>query len=134
LRQLELFLTERLGEYDHERNLPHHRGTSELSAYLHFGQIGPLTVALAVQSAEVPQPAKEAFLEELIVRRELAINFVARNPNYDNLTGCPAWGQRTLESHALDPRPHLYQESQLESGETADDLWNAAQIEMVTTG
>ncbi|MEP7274232.1 MAG: deoxyribodipyrimidine photo-lyase, partial [Acidobacteriota bacterium] len=134
LKQLSLFINDRLASYDTSRNLPDRRGTSELSAYLHFGHIGPLTIALAVQNADAPMVAKDAFLEELIVRRELAINFVARNPGYDTLAGCPDWGRRTLAKHAEDIRPHLYTESQLESGETSDPLWNAAQMEMVHTG
>ena len=134
LKQLEFFINGALETYDTSRNLPHLRGTSELSAFLHFGHLGPLTIAMAVRAAEAPQAAKDAFLEELIVRRELAINYVARNPEYDRLEGCPEWGRRTLAAHELDPRPHLYSESQLENSETSDPLWNAAQSEMVKSG
>jgi deoxyribodipyrimidine photo-lyase len=134
LQQLNRFLAETLPNYDTARNLPQRAGTSGLSAYLHFGQLGPLTIALAVREADAPSVAKEAYLEELIVRRELAINYVARNPAYDTLAGCHAWARKTLDEHRQDPRPFLYSESQFEQAETHDPLWNAAQLEMVATG
>jgi deoxyribodipyrimidine photo-lyase len=133
-RLLRRFIVERLASYDTGRNQPQIAGTSELSAYLHFGQLGPLTIALAVREAAAPEAAKAAFLEELIVRRELAINYVARNPQYDRLAGCPEWARKTLAEHAADPRPYIYTEAQLESAETHDTLWNSAQLEMVVTG
>jgi deoxyribodipyrimidine photo-lyase len=134
LRQLKAFIAEGLATYDTARNLPHQTGTSALSAYLHFGQLGPLTIALAVRDAEAPAAAKQAYLEELIVRRELAINYVARNPAYDQLDGCHAWARQTLAEHRNDPRTHLYTAEQFERAETHDPLWNAAQMEMVSTG
>jgi deoxyribodipyrimidine photo-lyase len=91
-------------------------------------------VALAVRNSSAPETAKAAFLEELIVRRELAINYVARNPNYDRLEGCPAWARASLARHTEDARPHLYTAAQLESAATHDELWNAAQMEMTITG
>lgn len=134
VKTLERFIDRRLASYDTERNMPNLSGTSELSPYLHFGHIGPLTVALAVHEAEAPPAAKEAFLEELIVRRELAINFVARNPKYDSLEGCHDWARRTLREHARDRREHIYSEAGFEAAATHDALWNAAQLEMVLTG
>jgi deoxyribodipyrimidine photo-lyase len=134
LRRLDRFVRERLDRYETERNEPEPYMTSELSAHLHFGQISPLTIALRVLNSEGDPASVEAFLEELIVRRELAINFVARNPRYDELAGCPNWAIETLRKHARDPRPHLYSAEQLERGETHDPLWNAAQKEMVITG
>lgn len=154
LRQLRHFIKTRLARYDTARNLPHEDATSKLSAYLHFGQLSPLTVALAVKAAlkeamdaagkdadkAVVQDvaaltaAADAYLEELLVRRELAMNFVARNAAYDRLEGAPDWGRKTLAAHADDPRPRLYSEAQLEAAETADPLWNAAQMEMVKSG
>lgn len=131
---LRRFIKERLPAYDTARNQPSIAGTSELSAYLHFGHLSPLTIALAVQEAAAPETAKAAFLEELIVRRELALNYVARNPHYDRLAGSPEWAQRTLAAHTDDERPHLYTEAQLEAAETHDTLWNAAQGEMMVTG
>lgn len=134
LSLLKRFINERLEHYDTARNQPHLAGTSELSAYLHFGQLGPHTIALAVRDADAPQTAKDVFLEELIVRRELAVNFVARNPAYDKLEGCHEWARKTLLEHARDEREFIYTESQFENAETHDPLWNAAQMEMVVTG
>jgi deoxyribodipyrimidine photo-lyase len=133
-RRLRLFVSERLPGYATDRNQPVPYHTAELSAHLHFGHIGPLTIALAAIEAGAPAEDLDAFLEELIVRRELCINFVARNPDYDRLSGCPDWALATLAKHAKDPRPHLYTHAQLEAGETHDPLWNAAQKEMVLTG
>lgn len=134
LERLRRFIDERLSDYDTNRNLPNVDGTSELSPYLHFGQISPISIALAIRNASAPETAKAAFLEELIVRRELAINYVARNPNYDRLEGSPSWAREALARHAEDARTHLYSASQLESAVTHDELWNAAQMEMTITG
>jgi deoxyribodipyrimidine photo-lyase len=105
-----------------------------LSPYLHFGHIGPREVGLAVKRSGAPAAAVAAFLEQLIVRRELAVNFVTFNGDYDRLAGCERWARRTLARHSRDGRPYCYSESQLEFAETHDPLWNAAQIQMVTTG
>jgi deoxyribodipyrimidine photo-lyase len=134
LKLLRAFVADGLARYDTARNQPHLPGTSGLSAYLHFGQLGPHTIALAVRDADAPQAAKDAYLEELIVRRELAINYVARNPQYDRLAGCPDWARKTLREHERDEREFLYTEPQFEAAETHDPLWNAAQLEMVVTG
>jgi deoxyribodipyrimidine photo-lyase len=134
LRRLDRFVTERLHRYASQRNQPVPYSTTELSAHLHFGHISPLTIALRVRDSGAEAANIEALLEELIVRRELAINFVARNPDYDRLTGCPDWAQMTLAKHAADPRPVIYDARTLEAGETHDPLWNAAQKEMVVTG
>lgn len=133
-RRLKLFLDRRLPSYASERNEPTPYMTSELSAHLHFGHISPLTIALAVRDSGAPQESIDVYLEELIVRRELSVNFIARNPRYDSLDGCPAWALETLAKHANDARPHLYSKDRLEAAESADPLWNAAQTEMVFTG
>ena len=134
LQTLQTFVDERLARYDTARNLPHQRGTSDLSPYLHFGHVGPHTIALAVRESNAPQPAKDAFIEEMIVRRELAINYVARNAQYDTLAGCHGWARQTLDEHRADPREYLYSLKQFEQAETHDPLWNAAQLEMVKRG
>ena len=134
MKRLKRFVKHRLPVYARLRNEPTPYNTSELSAHLHFGQISPLTMALAVMESDAPKECVDAFLEELIVRRELSINFVARNPEYDKLSGCPAWALKTLAKHAGDRRPVLYTREQLEAGETGDPLWNAAQKEMLITG
>lgn len=133
-RRLKRFLAERLPRYATDRNQPTPYMTSELSAHLHFGNISPLSIALAVRSADAPQASIDSALEELVVRRELAINFVSRNPRYDELAGCPEWALKTLDAHADDPRPYTYSKSQLEDGATHDPVWNAAQKEMTITG
>ncbi len=133
-RRLSRFVRERLDHYARDRNEPTPYSTTELSAHLHFGHISPLTIALAACQSEAPGQNVNSLLEELIVRRELAINFVARNPDYDRLSGCPEWARKTLAKHAADPRPVLYTAAELEAGQTHDPLWNAAQMGMVVTG
>ncbi|MFZ0480406.1 MAG: deoxyribodipyrimidine photo-lyase [Terriglobales bacterium] len=134
LRLLREFTQKKLAHYSKHRNHPELDGTARLSPYLHFGHISPLTIALAVQAADAPKPDKDAFLDQLITWRELAINLVTYNPNYDNFECGEPWAHRTLAAHANDPRSYLYTERQLENAETHDPLWNAAQRQMVSTG
>jgi deoxyribodipyrimidine photo-lyase len=134
LHALKRFVRDRLEGYAVKRNRPELDGTSQLSPYLHFGQIGPLTVAWLVKNADAPRADREAYLEELIVRRELAVNFVRFNPQYDQLKSCEPWALRTLKEHWRDEREHVYSERQLEDAETHDPLWNAAQTQMVVSG
>jgi deoxyribodipyrimidine photo-lyase len=134
LRQLRTFVEQKLTGYAAQRNQPEIAGTSQLSPYLHFGQISPITIALAVENAEAPKADKTAFLDQFITWRELAINFVRFNPNYDNFECAELWAHRSLAAHANDQRPVLYTEQQLENAETYDPLWNAAQTQMVVHG
>ncbi len=138
LKRLKEFVRYDLASYNDSRNHPEISGTSRLSPYLHFGNIGPLTIASAVQKAadtgQIPHEAGEKFLEQLIGWRELGILFVRHEPNYDNWECAAPWARKTLLEHAADPRPHRYTFDQLERGETHDDLWNAAQREMAATG
>jgi len=134
MRLLAEFVDKKLKHYAHNRNRPELDGTTRLSPYLHFGHISPLTIALAAQRSNAPKADRESFLDELITWRELAINFVTYNPNYDNFESGENWAHRTLAAHARDPRPYLYTEKQLENAETHDPLWNAAQMQMVNTG
>lgn len=133
-RGLESFLRSRLHGYATQRNQPDLDGTSQLSPYLHFGHIGVQAVAMAVKNANAPEVDRAAFLEELIVRRELAVNFVRFNRNYENFDACEPWADVTHRKHIRDPRQYLYCEKQLEGAETHDPLWNAAQKQMVLTG
>ncbi len=128
------FLDNKLSDYADGRNDPTREGQSNLSPYLHFGQIAAQRVALDVEVAPAGQKAKEAFLEELIVRRELADNFCYYNPHYDAFAGFPFWAQKTLNEHRDDPREYLYTLAQFDHAHTHDNLWNAAQREMVQTG
>ena len=134
LRILTEFVDHRLQDYPEDRNHPELPGTSRLSPYLHFGHIGPLTIAHAVQAASAPAAAKQAFLEQLIIRRELSVNFVRYNPHYDSFVCLEPWADRSFAQHSADRRPVLYSEEQLEQAETHDPLWNAAQKQMVLTG
>lgn len=134
LKRLDDFLKNKLPEYPLYKNDPTCDYVSNLSPYLHFGQISPLYIALLVQSSAVPEACKEAFLEELIVRRELAINYVTYNPNYDTYEGLPKWAKDTLAQHQTDPRGTLYDLEALENAETYDAYWNATQQEMRLTG
>ncbi len=133
-KRLDRFISERLSGYATERNQPTPYRTTELSAHLHFGHISPVTMALAAIASDLPKADVDSFLEELIVRREVAINFVARNPDYDRFEGCPRWARETLAKHADDKRQFLYSASEFEAAETHDPIWNAAQKEMVLTG
>src|ERR1019366_7203202 len=138
LKRLKDFATNDLGHFGKQRNHPEAQGTSRLSPYLHFGNIGPITIALAVEDAvkkgKAPSSAGEKFLDELIGWRELAVLFVRHNPNYDNWECAEPWARKTLVEHAGDPRPYRYSLEQLEAGDTHDELWNAAQRQMVDTG
>ena len=129
-RLLDVFVRERLAQYDERRNEPADDWVSHMSPYLHFGQISPVYVASEVAGYE----GEEAYLEELIVRRELAINFCEYNPRYDSMQGLPDWALQTLAKHSRDERAYTYSAGQLDRGETHDEYWNAAQMEMVLTG
>jgi deoxyribodipyrimidine photo-lyase len=128
------FILERINKYDSERNNPVLSGQSNLSPYLHFGQISAQRIALNVEKKEIPIKSKEAFLEELIVRRELADNFCNYNSNYDSFEGFKPWAQQTLNEHRNDKRDFIYSLEEFEKAGTHEDLWNAAQVELLNTG
>ena len=132
--RLEAFLREGLPRYARDRNDPLREGQSGLSPYLHFGQISPQRAAWEVLRADAPPEDREAFLEELVVRGELAENFCLHTPGYDTVEAFPDWARKTLAAHASDRRPALYSLRELEEGRTHDPLWNAAQRELVLTG
>jgi deoxyribodipyrimidine photo-lyase len=129
------FIRRRLQFYDQHSNQPQTDDISQMSSYLHFGQISPLYLALKIQQAENANAgAKAAFLEELIVRRELAVNFVEYTRNYDTYDCLPNWAQKTLAEHQKDQRRVVYNQEQLEAADTHDPYWNAAMREMRYTG
>ncbi len=134
MRRLREFVQSKLAAYPQGRNRPETDNTSRLSPYLNFGNIGPHTVAMAIRDADAPESAKQAFLEQLIVRRELAINFVRFNPLYDSVECMERWADRSFAQHSSDRRPILYTLERLDHAETHDPLWNAAQKQMVLTG
>jgi len=133
-RLLKEFVASKLKGYGTQRNKPENDRTTRLSPYLHFGHLGPHTVALAVKKADVPAADREAFLNQLLIWRELAVNFVHFNPVYDSIECAEPWAHRTLAAHAKDRRPVVYSEKQLEAAETHDPLWNASQMQMVKIG
>jgi len=131
-KRLAGFIADKLVRFGDSRNDPNEDCLSNLSPYLHFGQISPLYICLQVD--QHGGPGRDAFLEELIVRRELSMNYVHYNRDYDSFDGLPDWAKRTLSEHERDPRQHQYTLEQLEQAKTHDPYWNAAQREMVTTG
>jgi len=129
------FLAHKLKGYGELRNDPSLDYVSHMGPYLHFGQISPLYIALQVQNAgRLPFKSREAYLEELIVRRELSMNFAYYNSSYDAFAGVPEWARRTLKNHQKDKREYLYSREELEEARTHDPYWNAAQKEMIITG
>lgn len=130
--RLSRFVEKGLDRYEHDRNDPNADAVSHLSPYLHFGQISPLEVVLRV--LEHDGPAVDTFLEELIIRRELSMNYIFHNRDYDSFAALPEWSRKTLGAHGRDPRPYTYTLTELEEGRTHDPCWNAAQKEMMITG
>jgi deoxyribodipyrimidine photo-lyase len=135
LRTLRRFLKDRLHRYSADKNEPSAHATSDLSPYLHFGHISALEVALAVRDyAQEHRLIADEFLEELIVRRELAFNFAYHAERVDRLTVLPSWAQGTLDAHRADPRDPVYTRRQFEAAATHDDLWNCTQKELRIRG
>jgi deoxyribodipyrimidine photo-lyase len=150
---LDTFLETGLDQYAGGRNDASQDAHSNLSPYLHYGQLSSLRILLDImkmspeppqifRSFKIPsfdgQPSEQdgidAFIEELIVRKELADNFCFYNPHYDSLDGAKGWAKKSLAEHADDPREFVYTKDQLEAARTHDDLWNAAQSQLVKTG
>ena len=132
---LEEFIAKKIRHYGDRRNDPGLDYSSHLSPYLHFGQVSPLAIALRIAAEKsIPAGAREAFLEELIVRRELSMNFVFYNDRYDDYECLPNWARKTLAEHAKDRREYIYGPEQWEHAGTHDPYWNAAQREMMITG
>jgi len=133
-KRLQHFVRNILPHYDKTRNDPSIDGSSRLSPYLHFGFLSIQEVVAAVEQAKAPKAAKDAFLEEAIVRRELSFNFTRHNPHYDSLKSLPVWALKTMRDHVDDPRPELLDADRIEAADTYDELWNAAQRELLSTG
>ena len=138
MARLKVFTERMLPEYEVTRNRPEEDGTSAMSPYLHYGHVGPQTIALAVEEAVSARPllraARDSYFNELIAWRELMVNFVRYQPNYDNVECAEAWAKKTIAEHAKDEREPMYTLEQMEAAETYDELWNAAQIQMVRYG
>lgn len=128
------FISNKLKNYDDFRNDPNENAQSNLSPYLHFGQISSQRVAYEIKKLPINNKSKDSFLEELIVRKELSDNYCYYCNDYDNFNGFPEWAKKTLDEHRKDKREYVYSLSIFEEARTHDNLWNAAQIEMITTG
>jgi deoxyribodipyrimidine photo-lyase len=137
-RRLQVFVEQKLEKYADNRMHPERDATSRLSPYLHFGHIGPLTIALAVQEAVKQRPglaaARDSYFNEVITWRELSWNFCRYQPEYDNVGCVDNWARETIARHDQDKRDVLYTLEQLENAGTYDELWNAAQTQMVHHG
>jgi deoxyribodipyrimidine photo-lyase len=133
-RRLSHFVEHILPRYDGTRNEPSVDGTSRLSSYLHFGYVSAHEIVAAVRESDAPEAAKESFLEELIVRRELSFNFTKFNPDYDSLFSAPEWAKKTMRDHLHDERPAIIDKDRIGAGETYDEVWNACQKELLYTG
>jgi deoxyribodipyrimidine photo-lyase len=128
------FIAKKLGNYALHRNEPSMDGTSNLSPYLHFGVLSSLDVALRVKAAGEDLRSIDAFLEELIVRRELSYNFTKFKSDYESLSALPRWVRHTLSRHAVDRRSYHCSCQQFECGQTHDPVWNACRLELAVTG
>lgn len=133
-RALERFINTRLKGYDEKRNDPTLNHLSHLSPYYHYGQLAPQTAILVVKQANAPMKDRDAYIEEAVVRRELSDNFCYYNEHYDSPKGFPDWAKKTLKKHKSDKREYVYTKEEFENANTHDELWNAAQMEMVKYG
>ena len=137
----EHFATERLkslsqsfNDYDEYRNDPTKNALSNLSPYFHYGQLSSQRAILEIKKFNLTKNVKEAFIEQVLIRKELADNFCEYENNYDYFEGFHPWAQKTLNEHRNDEREYLYPKEQFEEAKTHDPLWNAAQIQMMSTG
>jgi deoxyribodipyrimidine photo-lyase len=121
--------------YAEGRNEPWMQQSSKMSPYLQYGQVSPVTLALAaLESGAAANEDRDSYVEELIVRRELSHNYCFFQPDYDKYSALPGWARASLEKHSKDKRPTRYTREQLRTAQTHDRYWNAAQMEMVVTG
>mmetsp|Transcript_14310 Transcript_14310/g.23234 ORF Transcript_14310/g.23234 Transcript_14310/m.23234 type:complete len:547 (+) Transcript_14310:337-1977(+) len=133
-KTLEAFLdAKRLGKYDRDRNDPNAKAVSNMSPYMNYGFIAPQRVILdaeayAKENKSIPSSEINGFVEECLVRRELADNYCHFEPKYDSLEAAYEWARETLEVHKKDKRPHIYSFEELAEARTNDELWNAAQV------
>jgi deoxyribodipyrimidine photo-lyase len=128
------FLEKKIELYAEDRNDPNKNALSNFSPYLHFGHISAQRIALTIQQFLQNSPSAEAFLEELVIRRELSDNFCYFKPKYDSFEGFHNWAKETLNKHRKDKREFVYSIEEFEQAQTHEDLWNAAQKELLLTG
>ncbi|MGC8814588.1 MAG: deoxyribodipyrimidine photo-lyase [bacterium] len=132
---LKEFIERKLPFYKDNRSNPILDYTSNLSPYLHFGQISPLKIVIEILKYYNKEDENvKSFFNEIIVWRELARNYVYYNPLYNQYEGIPLWARKTLEDHLSDKREYIYTLEELEQGKTHDEYWNAACKELLITG
>lgn len=131
---LDEFLIDNLHRYHEQRNDANAGAVSNLSPYLHFGFISAQRIAFEAQRFDDDFNARDTFLEELVIRRELSDNYCLYNEHYDSFAGFPDWAQKSLDNHRSDPREYVYSLEDFKDAKTHDPLWNAAQRELVYTG
>ena len=134
MKCLKNFLENKFEDYYQHRNDPNKDAQSNLSPYLHFGQISAQRIALETQRFRGNKESEKSFLEELIIRRELSDNFCYYNPMYDSFDGFHDWAKTSLNEHRKDEREFIYSVKEFEFAKTHEDLWNAAQKQLLTTG
>ena len=133
LQRLRDFIKHRLEGYAENRNEPASGSSSWMSPWLHFGFLGATEIALAIKAARAPKADEESYLEELLVRRELALNFCARVRNYGSIEALPPWARKTLAEHQADPRTLVSLED-LEAARSPDPVWNASHRQLLQEG
>ena len=131
---LDVFISQKLKNYSKDRNDPNKNGVSNLSPYLHFGQIASQRVVLEARNLKPVNNLKGTFYDEIIVRKELSDNFCFYCKEYDNENCFHPWARQTLNKHQNDKREFIYSPKEFETAITHDELWNAAQLQMVKTG
>lgn len=132
---LESFINKRLKNFGSKRNDPTLDALSNISPWLHFGQVSAQRCILVVKALKSKYPESvDSYIEEAIVRRELSDNFCFYNPKYDTIEGAYDWARKTLDDHRKDKRPYVYSREELRDAKTHDDLWNSAQIQLVKEG
>ena len=134
LKIMDDFIYNKLESYSEFRNDPTKDAQSNLSPYLHFGQISAQRIALNIEKLQIKNESINSFLDELIIRKELSDNYCFYNSNYDNYIGFRDWAKKSLEEHRKDEREFVYSSEQFEKAQTHDQLWNAAQNQLVTSG
>ncbi|ELT97477.1 hypothetical protein CAPTEDRAFT_152478 [Capitella teleta] len=135
LKNLESFIQKRLGNFDADRNNPNKNALSNMSPWFHFGHVAPQRAMLMVNEMKTKySKSVAAYIEEGVIRRELCDNYCFYQPNYDNIDGAYEWARLTLKAHRKDKREYVYSKEQLEKGKTHDDLWNAAQTQLLIEG
>ena len=131
---LEDFIKNKLQYYSENKNNLSEDMTSGLSKYLNLGFISSQRIALEVIRSGVKDINKEAFLEELIIRKELADNFCLYSESFKDFSSIPNWAKMSLNNHKYDIRPYTYSIEILEKANTHDKLWNATQTQLIKEG